>query len=464
MSVSNFPLPSPLFPVSYSLISLSLPSFEFSFSFLTSGGSSKFPFKFEPPEDFIQPNWRSETENNSSPIPVDLFRLSIELLFLLEFSPLVDFSDRSKLLARAIFTKTFLSSNKFPFVYECSISFKIPTMAYNFSHSFSSEFLPTRQDRTAWGRADFIFEAPVDWPNSNFNFGVYLLQISPKNQIKPHFHRSLIESELILDDGIICQRRRLDHGESRRWNEISHCYKNPSENQTRTILCIDAPIFDRKDEIELSESDAEEYLKDPPRGEEKNFNEILRNSNEMKFSFPGAFPGQRCEIRTFSPTINFPENFEISRPDAVLLFAFNRENQLILVQHRHRGWELIGGKLEVDESPISAICRESMEEAAVEIDKNSIRLIGQYKIFDSNESEKLVDSSNSHTKSVYFARVNRIESTNELKFETKSRRFQDPPVWSEILSSAEYSQLLKDNVYPICLKIVQQIIKLESEK
>ncbi len=307
-------------------------------------------------------------------------------------------------------------------------------------------------------------ETPNQLPESNLNLGVYLLTISPLHVIEPHYHPLMIEKELIISEGIICQNQMGKVGEIREWGDQAHFYTNESNNQEYSILCIDSPIFNKSHEIILQPHEAQQVYQNPNPGKLTNLIPSLLESKTLKFTFPGSFHCQinELQINQFgsSSSPSFP------RPDAVLIFAFNSNHQLLLVEHHKRGWELMGGKLESDETPEQAAYREAKEEGAVQIDTKSIRLIGQYKITEpgnNQTSEQESKSSILHTKSVYFARIAEIEPESHLTMETKSRRFLDPPSWTDILADRpmKFSALLKDNVYPACLYAAKRIIELD---
>ena len=50
----------------------------------------------------------------------------------------------------------------------------------------------------------------------------------------------------------------------------------------------------------------------------------------------------------------------------------NRNNEILLINNRRRGWEFPGGQVEVGENIIDAVRREIMEETGVEIDVGEV--------------------------------------------------------------------------------------------
>ncbi len=54
--------------------------------------------------------------------------------------------------------------------------------------------------------------------------------------------------------------------------------------------------------------------------------------------------------------------------------ALNTTNRVLLVKGRSGLWQLPGGRIEPDETPVEALNRELLEEAAVIVDQSSIQL------------------------------------------------------------------------------------------
>lgn len=82
--------------------------------------------------------------------------------------------------------------------------------------------------------------------------GIYRLNIAPGAHIPLHVHRQMREAELILSEGLLCQRTRVPMGAVHRWPKgAAHCYENPSDRY-QSILCVDSPRFIESDEIEVT--------------------------------------------------------------------------------------------------------------------------------------------------------------------------------------------------------------------
>lgn len=68
----------------------------------------------------------------------------------------------------------------------------------------------------------------------------------------------------------------------------------------------------------------------------------------------------------------------IDQPQHILVVSClirNEENQLLLVKHRYRGWELPQGRVEEGENLIFALSRETLEETGVTICHAKLEMI-----------------------------------------------------------------------------------------
>lgn len=100
-----------------------------------------------------------------------------------------------------------------------------------------------------WGHVDILHETR--------DAGIYRLNIAPGATIPLHVHRVMIETEMVLGDGLLCQGRRAPMGSVYRWpHEAPHCYENPTD-QWQTILCVDSPRFSPADQHEVKGTPAD---------------------------------------------------------------------------------------------------------------------------------------------------------------------------------------------------------------
>ncbi|MNO16637.1 putative 8-oxo-dGTP diphosphatase YtkD [compost metagenome] len=101
--------------------------------------------------------------------------------------------------------------------------------------------------------------------------------------------------------------------------------------------------------------------------------------------------------------------------------------------------------MESKEWGVQAALRELYEETGAEI--SAIETIGQYTIYE--------DTRLTVVKNVYVAKVKEIHPLPE-GFETVDiRLFKLPPTIEEIACDAQYSPLVKDQVYPRILEIIR---------
>lgn len=90
---------------------------------------------------------------------------------------------------------------------------------------------------------------------------------------------------------------------------------------------------------------------------------------EKKYSFTGAY-GYHVDLTLF------PEH--VHKAEHVVMLALY-QGQLLFTQHKSRGLEWPGGKVEADETPLEAGLRELKEETGGLV--SSIWLVGQYKVY-----------------------------------------------------------------------------------
>lgn len=105
---------------------------------------------------------------------------------------------------------------------------------------WAADFSP-ELEHNHFGTVDILHEGPA--------CGVYVLHIPPGGSIPAHVHTTLFEAELVLDPGLLLNRRAVAAGEAHVWPaQVVHGYTNPTHTDA-TILCINRPRFDPKDEL-----------------------------------------------------------------------------------------------------------------------------------------------------------------------------------------------------------------------
>ncbi|SDJ63551.1 RNA deprotection pyrophosphohydrolase [Salimicrobium halophilum] len=121
------------------------------------------------------------------------------------------------------------------------------------------------------------------------------------------------------------------------------------------------------------------------------------------------------------------------------------QGKWLLTEHKERGREFPGGKVEEGESASEAAIREVKEETGAVVE--NLRYVGQYHV--DGKGGTII-------KNVYFAEIARIDE-EEHYFETNG------PVVLEELPNAlrqqkEYSFMMKDEVLPTCLERIEAVL------
>jgi 8-oxo-dGTP diphosphatase len=134
---------------------------------------------------------------------------------------------------------------------------------------------------------------------------------------------------------------------------------------------------------------------------------------------------------TFDPS-------EFCRPGHVLIVPL-WEGKLVCTQHKVRGIELPGGKIEPGETPLAAAVRELYEETGASLKK--IALIGQYII---TMGEKRI------VKSIYLGEVSELLPLPQETDTEGAVLFDEIP--QDVANDPRFSPFMKDAVFPRTLQ------------
>lgn len=129
-------------------------------------------------------------------------------------------------------------------------------------------------------------------------------------------------------------------------------------------------------------------------------------------------------------------------PEHVLVIC-RYHDAWLLTNHKQRGLEFPGGKIERDETAEEAALREVMEETGAEI--NQLVFIGQYQV---------TGGDGIFVKNVYFAEIKQL-SQREHYFETSGPVLLDETIDFESLDH-RYSFIMKDGVLQKCMEEIKR--------
>jgi 8-oxo-dGTP diphosphatase len=119
----------------------------------------------------------------------------------------------------------------------------------------------------------------------------------------------------------------------------------------------------------------------------------------------------------------------------------------LLTNHKTRGWEFPGGKIELNESPVAAAKREVYEETGATL--KELIPIGTYKV---------LDGKHSFVKKVYFGIVKKVDQ-NEYFFETNGPVLVDFESLQRERYQKHFSHIMQDRVVEICLELIKNSIE-----
>lgn len=116
----------------------------------------------------------------------------------------------------------------------------------------------------------------------------------------------------------------------------------------------------------------------------------------------------------------------------------------LLTNHKKRGLEFPGGKMESDETLEEAARREAFEETGAILAE--LKFLAEYKIYDPPKS---------FVKSVFWGKVKRVEQTSDY-YETNGPVLVQGDILTQRFGDT-YSFIMKDQVVEHCVKLIQQL-------
>lgn len=119
------------------------------------------------------------------------------------------------------------------------------------------------------------------------------------------------------------------------------------------------------------------------------------------------------------------------------------KNDWLLTNHKDRGYEFPGGKVEKGETAEEAAIREVMEETGGTVEK--MTYIGQYLV--AGKAETII-------KNVYFATIKELKQQHTY-YETQGPVLLNS-IPDDVKHNPQYSFIMKDDVLPCCLAYLRK--------
>ena len=137
----------------------------------------------------------------------------------------------------------------------------------------------------------------------------------------------------------------------------------------------------------------------------------------MKTQFNTFYWGENTKVQ-FEPFNEIPKNTPVT--SCMVMATLN--NEYMVLSSPKRGWGLPGGHVGAKETPEKAAIRELREEAGVEIDKKSLKVVGGWLARKINKTEKNSKYPDLAYQLLFIAKINKINQFS-MRFEVNDRIF-----------------------------------------
>ncbi|WP_141433738.1 RNA deprotection pyrophosphohydrolase [Bacillus sp. 03113] len=149
------------------------------------------------------------------------------------------------------------------------------------------------------------------------------------------------------------------------------------------------------------------------------------------------------DTRGATVRLSFQQNAFPEKPKHVIVIC-RLKDEWLLTNHKIRGWEFPGGKIEAGESLEAAAIREVKEETGALL--KSLVYIGEYEVN---------DQTSTFVKAVFFGIIEKLQPLS-FYFETNGPIFVKGNI-IDLRWEKQYSFIMKDKVMEKCIKVIENM-------